>query len=80
MPFGATWMDLEIIIPSGVRKRQKPCDITYMSNLKYDTNEHEHIYATETDREQTCGSQGGGGWGRVGLGVEMNRGKLLYIG
>ena len=28
MPFAATWMDLEIIIVSEVRKRQIPCDIT----------------------------------------------------
>ena len=47
-------------------------DITYMCNLKYDTNEL--IYKTETDsqREQTGGCQGGGGlrkgWsGRLGL-------------
>ena len=42
MPFAATWMDLEIIILSEVkseRKRQIPDDITYMWNLKYDTNE-----------------------------------------
>ena len=32
MPFVATWMDLEIIIPSEVRQeRQISCDITYMS-------------------------------------------------
>ena len=29
------------------RERQIPCDITYMCNLKYDTNEP--IYKTETD-------------------------------
>ena len=53
------------------RERQIPYDITYMWNLKYDTNEH--IYGTETDsqRAQTCGRQGGrggGGWmGSLGL-------------
>ena len=31
------------------RKRQIPCDITYMWNLKYDTNEL--IYETETDSQ-----------------------------
>ena len=31
------------------RERQKPYDITYMWNLKYDTNEL--IYETETDSE-----------------------------
>ena len=40
-------MDLEIIIPSEVRKRQIPYDITYMDNLKYDTIEP--IYETEKD-------------------------------
>ena len=41
-------------------------DISYMQNLKYDTNKP--IYETETDshREQTCGCQRGGemreGW------------------
>ena len=40
--FATTWMQLEIIILSEVkseRKRQIPDDITYMWNLKYDTNE-----------------------------------------
>ena len=52
MPFAATWMDLEIIIPSEVkseRERQIPYDITYMWNLKYGTNEP--IYETERDSE-----------------------------
>ena len=47
MPFAATWMDLKIIILSEIRQRQIPYDITYMWNLKYDTNEL--IYKTETD-------------------------------
>ena len=38
-PFTATWMQLEIIILSkSDRERQMPYDITYMWNLKYDTN------------------------------------------
>ena len=48
----ATWMALEILIQSEVkseRERQIPYDITYMWNLKYDTNEH--IYETETDSQ-----------------------------
>ena len=44
-PFAATRMDLEIIILSQ-SERQIPYDITYMWNLKYDTNEL--IYETET--------------------------------
>ena len=46
MPFAAIGMQLGIIIRSEVRKRQIPYDITYMWNLKYNTNEH--IYKTET--------------------------------
>ena len=32
------------------RERQIPYDITYMCNLKYDTNEH--TYETETDSQR----------------------------
>ena len=42
MPFGATWMNLEIIIRSEVRKRKTNTTL----NLKYDTNLQ--IYETET--------------------------------
>ena len=58
MPVAATWLELEIIIVSQVkseREKQTPYDITYMWNLKYNTNEL--IY--ETDRVQTCSCQGG---------------------
>ena len=50
MPFAATWMDLEIIILSEGSQKEKDkyhMIITYMWNLKYDTNEP--IYETETD-------------------------------
>ena len=40
------------IIVSAIRKRQIPQDITYMQNLKYDTNEL--IYR---HREQACSCQ-----------------------
>ena len=65
MPFAATWMQLKILLLSEVsqKERQIPCDITYMSNLKYGTNDP--IYKTETDDrhgEQTCGCQ----WAAVG--------------
>ena len=45
MLFAATWRDLEIIIQSEVRQRQIPYDITYMWDLKNNTNEL--IYKTE---------------------------------
>ena len=34
MPFVATWMDLEIVILSEVRKRQTLYDITYVESKK----------------------------------------------
>ena len=48
MPFAATWMDLEIIILSEVSQteRQISYTISYMWNLKYDTNEL--IYKTDS--------------------------------
>ena len=50
MPHAATWMDLETIILSKVTQRKtKSYDITYMWNLKYDTNEL--IYKTEIDSQ-----------------------------
>ena len=50
MPFAATWMQLEIIILSkSERERHIPYDITYMWNLKYDTNGP--IYKIETDSQ-----------------------------
>ena len=47
MPFAATWMDLEIIILNEVSQRQISYDITYLWNLKNDTNEL--IYKTKID-------------------------------
>ena len=51
MPFVATWMDLEIIILSEVSQKEKnKCHmVTYMWNLKYDTNQH--ICETKTDSQ-----------------------------
>ena len=66
MPFAATWMSLEIIILSEVSQKDK-YHITYMWNLKYDTNLS--TKQTHRSREQTCGCQGGGGWGRDGVGA-----------
>ena len=48
MPFAATWMDLVIIILSEV-KETHIYHITYMWNLKQDTNELN--YKTETDSQ-----------------------------
>ena len=76
MPFAATWVQLEILILNEVRKRKQiPCDITYIWNLKYGPDEP--IYRTENHRhgKQTCGAKGEGegvGWtGNLGL-VDAN--------
>ena len=66
MPFAATWISLEIIILSEVNEKENDkYHITYMWNLKYDTNLS--TKQTPKSREQTCGCQGG--WGRDGVGV-----------
>ena len=60
------------------RERWIPYDITYMWNLKYDTNEP--IY--ETKREswtQRTDRWLPRGWGRDGVGGWLSRHKLLYI-
>ena len=51
MPFAATWMDLEMIILSEASQKENDIAyyITYMWNLKYDTNEP--IYETETESQ-----------------------------
>ena len=51
--------------------------ISHIWNVKYDTNQH--IYETKTDsqREEACGHQGGGG---MDWEFRISRGKLLYIG
>ena len=50
MPFAATWMQLEIIILSeGSQKENDKYHITYIWNLKYETNEP--VYETETDSQ-----------------------------
>ena len=70
MPLAATWMQLEIIILSEVRQKEKDkYDITYMWNLKYGTNEL--IYKTETDsqRSDLWLPRGERGRERDGLGV-----------
>ena len=51
MPFAATWMQLEIITVSEVSQKEKDTyHITYIRNLRYDTNEH--IYETKTYRHR----------------------------
>ena len=57
---GQHMMDLEIIILSKVsqtKKRQVSHDITYMWNLKYNTNELAKQKQTPRQRKQTYGYQ-----------------------
>ena len=49
IPFATTWMQLEILMLSEVRRRQIPYDITYTCNLKYGINKP--IYKTERDSQ-----------------------------
>ena len=51
MPSAATWLDLEIIISEvkSERGRKIPYDITYIQNLKYDTNQHTYKTKRLTD-------------------------------
>ena len=70
MPFAATWMNLEIIILSEVRKRQISYDIAYMWNLKKKNDTNELIYKTTkkirhsksklmiTKEERMCSGEG----------------------
>ena len=73
MPFGATWMQLEILILSEVSQKEKAKyhDSTYIWNLIYGTNEPFHRKENHGLREQTCDCQGRGGrnrWtGNLGL-------------
>ena len=68
MPFAATYMDLEMIILGKVsqRERQIPYDVTYMWNLKYNTNEH--IYETDIENRIVV-AKGKWVWGKEGLRV-----------
>ena len=62
-----------------MRKRiQIPFDVTYMCNLKYNTNEQ--IYGTEIDsntEEKTCGCQRRGGK-RKHWEFRISKCKLIY--
>ena len=80
MPFAATWMDLGIIILSGVREREISYDIIGPWNLKYNTNEL--IYKTETNsqiREHTYRSQGEGDEGGMAWEFGIRTYKVLQI-
>ena len=75
----ATRMDLEIIIPSEVKQkeRQIPYDITYMWNLRYDRRSYLQNRNRLTDIENRLVVAKGGGGMEWEFGV--SRCKLVYI-
>ena len=50
MPFATTWLDVEMILLSEVRQRQR-YGVTYMWNLKKKNDTKELIYKTEIDSD-----------------------------
>ena len=72
MPFAVTWMDLEIIILSQVRKRQIPYDIAYMLNLKYNTMNLSMKQKKTRERTEL--------WLPRGAGLEKGRSRSLGLG
>lgn len=66
MPSAATWMQLEIIILSEINQNGKPPphDIISMWNLKDNAEKPVRQKQTHGHREQTCGCQWGGRWGK----------------
>ena len=83
MPFVAMCMDLQIVILSEVS--QKEIDRCNMCHLymksKIRDGRHSLQYRNRLRcREQTCSCKGERIWEQYGLGVWVNRGKLLCTG
>ena len=68
MPFAATWMQLEIITLSQKRKG-KHCIILLICGIQNVAQINLSTKQKQTHREWTCSCQGGGKWGRDGLGI-----------
>ena len=80
MPFAATLMNLEIITLNEVsqeKKRQIPCDITYMWNLNYDTNLQNRNRIRDIE-DRFVSAKGQGVRGGVDWESGVSRWKLLY--
>ena len=58
MPFAATWMDPEIIRLSEVRKRQTPCDMSHIRNLKQNRSELSNETDSQTRRTDMWSPRG----------------------
>ena len=66
MPFSVFWMQIGIIILSEVSQTERQmCNITYMWNLKYGTNEPVYKTDSQTRRTDLWLPRGRGGWGRM---------------
>ena len=73
---GWTWRISEVS-----RKEKDKYDITYIWNLKYNTDEHIYKWKqTHKYREQMCGCQGGGCGSGKDWEFGISRCKMLYIG
>ena len=84
MPFAATWLNLEITIlneVSQIGERQILYDITYIWNLKYNTNEHTYETETHSQTYRTYWSlpRGRETGGEIDWEFGISRCKLLYI-
>ena len=80
MPFAATWMNPQIIMLSkSDQERQISRDITYMQNLKYDTNEI--IYKIETNAPKSKSNlylpKEKSGWGGINQKLEISKCKFI---
>ena len=60
------------------RERQM-CNITYMRNLKYGTNEPVYKTDSQTGRTDVWLPRGRGGWGRMDWEFQVSKCKLLHI-
>ena len=91
MPFAATWMDLEIVILSEVRRRRRNIigHPLYVESKKKCIlcNLFTKLKETQGLRAQTCGCQWweveglwvGGGWGGIVREFGMDMYTLLYL-
>ena len=83
MPFASTCMDgprdYHTKWSKSERERQIPCDVTYMWNLKYDTNEPIYETDSQTQRTELWLPRGRGGGGGMDWEFGISWCKLLYI-
>ena len=79
MPFTATWMQLEILIPSEESQKQKNeyhmISLVNMAQMNLSTKRKR----THRHREQTCGCQGDGRMSGMDCKFGVGRCKLLLV-